>query len=357
MAGRRRRRRQRSAVLQGLANTGPHIGNLWTSAGTLLASVTFSGETASGWQQVALPTPVPVVANMTYVASYHTTTGHYAITQNQFAPAGVDTPPLHALANGVEGGNGVFLESATSGFPTQSFNSSNYWVDLVFSAPTGPDTTAPTVSSVTPAAGATGVAIGGNVSVTFSERDEPGDDHRHHDRAAHGDQCAGGRNRQLQRSHSNRHARPERTAGELGDICGNGQGRCVRREDVAGNPLAADVTWSFTTVAGAVCPWTIWPDTATPAVAADSSRRDRARREMAGRRQRTRHGSAVYKGIANTGPHIGNLRTSTGALLASVTFSGETASGWQQAALPTPVAVLANTTYAASYHTTTGHFR
>ena len=30
--------------------TGVHTGKLWSSTGTLLASVVFSGETASGWQ-------------------------------------------------------------------------------------------------------------------------------------------------------------------------------------------------------------------------------------------------------------------------------------------------------------------
>src|SRR5205809_1608005 len=33
------------------ANTGAHVGNLWTTAGSNLARVTFAGETASGWQQ------------------------------------------------------------------------------------------------------------------------------------------------------------------------------------------------------------------------------------------------------------------------------------------------------------------
>jgi len=36
------------------ANTGTHVGNLWSSSGALLASATFIGETASGWQQVNL---------------------------------------------------------------------------------------------------------------------------------------------------------------------------------------------------------------------------------------------------------------------------------------------------------------
>ena len=42
------------------ANTGTHIGTLWTSGGTKLAQVTFTGETASGWQQANFSTPVIV---------------------------------------------------------------------------------------------------------------------------------------------------------------------------------------------------------------------------------------------------------------------------------------------------------
>ena len=33
-------------------NTGTHVGNLWTGTGTRLASATFTGESAAGWQQV-----------------------------------------------------------------------------------------------------------------------------------------------------------------------------------------------------------------------------------------------------------------------------------------------------------------
>jgi len=157
---------------KGATNTGTHIGNLRTSTGTLLGTVTFSGETTSGWQQIALPTPVAVLANTTYVASYHTTTGHFSVTPNAFVTA-VDAPPLHALANAASGGNGVFIESPTSAFPTQSFNASNYWVDVVFDTTTGPDTTPPTVGSVTPLAGATGVGVGANAVATFSERMNP----------------------------------------------------------------------------------------------------------------------------------------------------------------------------------------
>ena len=75
-----------------------------------------------------------VSANTTYVASYHTDVGHYASDAGYFAN-GVDNTPLHALASGVDGPNGVYAYG-TSAFPTSSYQNSNYWVDVVF-APSG----------------------------------------------------------------------------------------------------------------------------------------------------------------------------------------------------------------------------
>jgi len=119
---------------KGTANTGTHVGNLWTSSGQLLASVTFTNETASGWQQANFSTPVPISANTVYVASYHTNVGRYAGDNNYFATSGVDTPPLHALPNSTTGGNGVY-RYGSSGFPNQTYQASNYWVDVVFKIP------------------------------------------------------------------------------------------------------------------------------------------------------------------------------------------------------------------------------
>jgi hypothetical protein len=116
---------------KGATNTGTHVGSLWTSTGTLLASVTFTGETASGWQQMALSSPVAISANTTYVVSYHTTVGNYSFDTNYFGSAVVNGP-LTALADGAAGGNGVFLSGAGGVFPTQTFNAANYWVDVVF---------------------------------------------------------------------------------------------------------------------------------------------------------------------------------------------------------------------------------
>jgi hypothetical protein len=152
---------------KGSGNTGTHIGNLWSRTGTLLASATFTNETASGWQQVNFAGPVAITANTTYVASYHTDTGFYAFNGGYFATRGVDSPPLHALRDGVDGGNGVYRYGG-SAFPDFSFNSSNYWVDVVFDT-TANDVTPPQVTARTPAPGATGVAVTSPVTATFDE--------------------------------------------------------------------------------------------------------------------------------------------------------------------------------------------
>ena len=68
---------------KGIGDTGTHVGSLWTSDGTLLASATFTNETASGWQYVTFANPVAITAGTTYVASY-SSNGHYASTGNFF---------------------------------------------------------------------------------------------------------------------------------------------------------------------------------------------------------------------------------------------------------------------------------
>jgi hypothetical protein len=115
------------------ANTGTHIGSLWSSSGTLLAQATFANETASGWQQVNFSTPVEITAGTTYVAAYLAPNGHYSATSAGFSTAGVNNPPLHALAN-TTSANGVYAYSSTSTFPSSTFNSTNYYVDALFTA-------------------------------------------------------------------------------------------------------------------------------------------------------------------------------------------------------------------------------
>jgi Domain of unknown function (DUF4082)/Bacterial Ig domain/Putative Ig domain len=113
-------------------NTGAHVGNLWSGTGALLASATFTGETASGWQQVTFAKPVAITANTVYVASYHATIGHYSANWNYFATAGANNASLHALVSSSNTPNGRFAYGSSSNFPTASHQAANYWVDVVF---------------------------------------------------------------------------------------------------------------------------------------------------------------------------------------------------------------------------------
>jgi hypothetical protein len=116
---------------KGPGNSGPHVADLWSSTGTLLTSATFTDETASGWQQVNFPTPVAITAGTTYVASYHTASGDYAADPNLLANS-LTNGPLTAPSSSSSGGNGVYAYGSGSLFPTNSFNSTSYGVDVVF---------------------------------------------------------------------------------------------------------------------------------------------------------------------------------------------------------------------------------
>ncbi|MEV0595090.1 DUF4082 domain-containing protein [Nonomuraea cavernae] len=222
---------------KGSQNTGPHVGSLWTTGGTQLANVTFSGETASGWQQANFSTPVSINADTTYIASYHTTSGRFSYDLQYFNTE-YSNPPLRALASPGQGGNGVYTYSATNTFPTATFRATNYWVSPMF----------------------------------------------------------------------------------------------VPSE-------------------------TVWEDTATPAsTAVGATSPVVVGVKFQSSTDGVVRGIRFYKAAPNTGTHVGSLWTTGGTQLANVTFSGETAFGWQQAYFSTPVSINADTTYIASYHTTSGRF-
>jgi len=147
------------------ANTGNHIGSVWTNTGTLLASATFAGESSSGWQEADFSVPVLISANTTYVVSYYDPNGHYSFDSNFFATASFNNPPLHALQDGLDGLNGNY--SLGHAFPVNGFQSSNFWVDAVF-VPEN-TTSIPSVFSSSPANNATGVSIGTSVTVVFAQ--------------------------------------------------------------------------------------------------------------------------------------------------------------------------------------------
>jgi Domain of unknown function (DUF4082)/Fibronectin type III domain/Bacterial Ig domain len=137
-------------------NIGTHIGSLWNAEGKLLAEATFKGETASGWQQVEFSTPVPIQPNTTYVAGYLAPSGHYSVNGPNLEVA-VNNAPLHAEASAADG-NGLFLYGSGVKFPVESYNASNYWVDVLFTpepAPVVPG--APSGATATSGLGSAGV--------------------------------------------------------------------------------------------------------------------------------------------------------------------------------------------------------
>lgn len=128
---------------KGAANTGTHSGSLWTISGTRLVTVTFTGETASGWQQMLFSSPVAISANTTYVVSYFAPNGRYANNADYFSStytSGILTAPATGTSP-----NGVYIYTTTSAFPTDTFGATNYWVDVIVAGVN--DTTPPTAPS------------------------------------------------------------------------------------------------------------------------------------------------------------------------------------------------------------------
>ena len=397
-------------------NTGTHVGNLWSSTGSLLATGTFSNETTSGWQQLNFTTPVSITANTVYVASYHTSTGHYSINTNYFASSGVDNAPLHALANGVSGGNGVYSYGTGGAFPNQTFNSSNYWVDVVFEAGPAPTLNTIAVAPVNPSinTGATqqftatgtysdgstqnltsqatwtssntsvatvnaaGLASGtapGSTTITAAFSGKTGIATLTVQAApltittgslpngvlnsAYSATLAGsGGTLPYGWSLQSGSLPPGLSLSTSGTISGTPTAAgsynfTVRLTD----NVAQTVTKALSITISSAAPLTVWPSSAVPGVV--DSGPDSAvqlgvkfRSDVAG----TIRGIRFYKAAGNTGTHVGSLWSITGTRLANATFTNETASGWQQVNFATPVAINANTTYVASYHTTVGRY-
>ncbi len=342
-----------------VSNTGTHTGSLWTADGSLLASVTFRNETASGWQEMPLPTPVAIRTNTTYVVSYHTEVGRYSADMDYFTGSGYDKSPLRALASGEDGGNGVYLYGA-GGFPNQTWNATNYWVDVVFQSNLVQDipNAAPEITSVSPPPGTESVSLDQVINITFSEAMDAMTTNKTTIELLN---AAGVQVAADVTYNSTTHAVTLKPANLLESntayqvVVYGGAGGVT---DIAGQPLATDHSWSFTTKVDNIPVFlSFWDDAAFPAVLAAS---DTNAVEL-GMKFRSDVDGVItalrfYKSVSNTGTHTGNLWTASGTLLASVTFRNETASGWQEMPLPTPLAIRPNTTYVVSYHTGVGRY-
>ena len=336
-------------------NTGTHTGHLWTSGGILLASVTFTGETASGWQQATFPSAVAISAGVTYVISYLAPNGHYSYTDLFFAASGFDNPPLHAPQDGVGGGNGVFTYGPSGLFPVSSYRSRGYSVDVVVASSVG-GTAGPSITAVSPGSGATGVSLTAPVAATFNK--------------AINTASVTSANFQL--------LDPAGAAVPI-NLSYNSATFTVTMsppfgfdygvtytpsiaagvQDTSGNTMTSAVFWKFTTATAppGTCPCSVWPSTATPHTidSADGNPVElgvRLRSDLGG----FITGLRFFKAATNTGTHVAHLWSKDGALLASATFTAESASGWQQVDFPSAIAIAANTTYLASYSAPVGHY-
>jgi hypothetical protein len=288
------------------------------------------------------------------VASYFAPNGHYSANFGDFAISGIDNAPLHFLRDGFDGANGIFLYSATGGFPTDTFNSGNYWVDVVLSTSGG--TSGPTVTSTSPAPSAFAVPITTTVTASFSKALDPATVTASTFRLLNSGNAAVPATVAYSSSNSTATLTPSApldfSATYTAVITGGTNGI----KDTSGNGMAADVSWNFSTTTGQ-SGISIWTPSTTPSVI-DSN--DPNAVELGVRFRSDVSGSILgirfYKSQANTGVHTGYLWTNTGTLLASATFSGESAAGWQQVTFPTSVPIAANTTYIAAYLAPNGHY-
>ncbi|GAA4584399.1 hypothetical protein GCM10023194_24250 [Planotetraspora phitsanulokensis] len=388
---------------KGAQNTGPHVGSLWTSSGQLLASATFTGETASGWQQVNFSTPVAVSAGTTYIASYHTASGFYSVTRPYFTTQYVNSP-LTAPDSDSSGGNGVFTYGAANTFPTSTFQQTNYWVDVVFlpfSATNSlwPDTAVPAVPSHPDAAATTlGVkfqaATSGTITgIRFYKGAQNTGTHVGSLWTSSGQLLASatftgetasgwqqvnfstpvvvsagttyiasyhtttGFYSVTRPYFTTQYVNSPLVALDSGSSGGNGVFTYGATSTFPTSTFQQTNYWVDVVFAPTSSDNTLWDDSAVPAVPSQpDSKAITLGVKFQAATSGTVSGIRFYKGAQNTGTHVGSLWTSSGQLLASATFTGETASGWQQVNFSTPVVVSAGTTYVASYHTTSGFY-
>jgi methionine-rich copper-binding protein CopC len=334
---------------KGTGNTGTHTGSLWTSTGLLLATGTFSGETTSGWQKLMFSSPVQVQANTTYVVSYYAPVGRYSVSSGYFNGQGATYQSLHALQNGDDGGNGVYRYGAGGGFPTSSYNATNYWVDVIYRNGLNGDTTPPSVTNRSPGVDATNVGLQTALTTTFSEPVDP---------ASAQIWLTDPKGAKLNGSVSLSGDQKTVTwtpSGKL--VAGTRYQAHVGIADVNGIAMPTPAEWGFTTTTTPICPCSLFSTATVPAVTASD---DGGAYELGLRFSPSQSGQITgvrfYKGSGNSGTHTGSLWNASGQRLATGTFSGETASGWQTLTFSSPVVVSSGQTYTASYTTTTGHY-
>ena len=110
------------------SGAGTKTGHIWNTNGDLLVAVTYTNETASGWQVQQLTTPITLKAGNSYIVAYHAPNGNYAYTSGYFTGTTTVGPVTIDSAT-----NGRYDYGTAGTFPNSSFNGANYFVDLLFS--------------------------------------------------------------------------------------------------------------------------------------------------------------------------------------------------------------------------------
>jgi len=322
---------------KGTGNGGTHIGRIWSSSGQQLASVQFSNETPTGWQSANLSQPLTVSAGTTYIVSYLAPQGHYSYTSGFFNNA-YTSGDLKAPASN----NGRYLYGAGGGFPIYTWGAANYFVDVSFL----PDAATIAITSRSPAANATDVPRSSKITATFSAPIATGYTFTVKQGA---DPIAG--TVTLSADKTKLTFQPTSALPADADIT-------VALSGVvsADGAALADENWTFRTETSSSAEYSLFEDQtpATPAINdTDAVELGTAfTPSVTG----TITGVSFYKGAGNDGTHVGNLWSSTGTKLGTVTFAGESSTGWQTASFTTPIPVTAGQTYVVSYLAPQGRY-
>lgn len=337
---------------KGTANTGTHVGQLWDASGDLLASATFTNETASGWQTVSFPTPVSIQAGTEYIISYYAPNGGYAYSSGYFASTGVDVGPLHAYSNAIAGGQGVYEYGTGGDFPTDTYNATNYWVQPIFTVvdnATPPSVTAESPASTAIGVSATGVSTTAVLSVTFSEAVISGSIEF---------TVTGPNNTTVPGTVSYNPATQTASFTPTSALASSTIYTVTvsGAQNTSGVSMTGSTSWSFTTSLG-TSSYTFWGSSVTPAVASvNDPSPDELGMKFYSDSSGFITGAEFYKGPENTGTQVAHLWDGEGDLLATATFTNETATGWQTVNFPTPVSIQAGTTYIISYYAPNGGY-
>jgi hypothetical protein len=318
-------------------NTGTHVGNLWSATGTLLGSAQFSNETAFGWQQANLTSPVTIAAATTYIVSYHSSAGNYSIDPNYFA-----TPIVSgSLQAPVRGGTSLYAYGASSTFPTISGAFDNYWVDVVFARAGGAGNQPPTANNVTGMVVTLNTPLSIPASTLLANAADPNGyalSISGVSNPVNGLVSYDASNQTVTFTPASGYPSPNYTgAASFNYTVSNGNG------GTATGLVSLTVSVPTSTLFSASqTPGTITAQDANSVELGVKFQVSTAGKVL---------GFRFYKGPQNTGTHVGNLWSSSGALLATATFTNESAFGWQQVYLSNPVTLNAGLTYVVSYHT------